>query len=188
MKKTRLIAALMVLPLLASCDVMIDDPAVLDDKINLPYVEDGGLVEILPYEMYEIGCVKQETSVFLLGGAVGCEACDDAYEQVSYFAEMNHCNIYYLNLNDWTFLDDYTDTSEGDYPNTDYYWIYYASVYIDDDPEDSQFAMPTPEEAITDGIELPMLYFFKYGGVAIKTNSNFTGSLRSYVEVEQPEE
>ncbi len=48
--------------------------------------------------------------------------------------------------------------------------------------------MPTPEEAIADGLDLPMLYFFKYGGAAIKTNSNFAGSLRSYVEVEDPEE
>ena len=180
MKKSKLFV-LALLPILSSC---VQTPSYTGVKYVLDYVSDGALVEITPHEMFTISSIEQKDSVFLIGGLASCSGCIEAEEQCSYYAQMNHCNIYFIDIDNVSFLDDYNNVeSDFVYPDTDYYWLYLSSTYVDDG--EGYYALPSPNNAKQGELSLPYLYFFKYGGVGYRTNSNFATALKNRIEVKE---
>ena len=148
-------------------------------KYELKYDENASLKEITPKEMYDIGAINKLDSVFLIAGLDECSSCIKAKEDVSKYINKYHASIYFININNVTYADDYSDLSK-EYENTDYYYLYEATVKANDGIEDA-YSLPHPNN-IKD-LALPVMYFFKYGGVGTKVNQDFYNSLTKYVKV-----
>ena len=151
-------------------------------KYVLPYQEEGELINITPKDMFQISSIDKKDSVFLIGGLDGCSGCIEAETQAENYAKLNHCYIYMIDIDDVTFKDEYNLKDKENYEDSDYFWLYYSTVYLDGDGGNSNFALPLPQDAKT-GLYLPIMYFYKYGGVGYKTNADFGNCLRLYVEV-----
>ena len=152
------------------------------NKVKVKYVlekkEVGSLTLITPKEMFDISSIEQKDSVFFLSLS-GCSACAEAKTEIEYFVEMNKCEIYQVEFSDVTFSATYSNSEES-YPDTDYYWLYKSTTYVDGD--NGYYALPRPQDDKSD-LYFPMLYFYKYGGVGYKTTTNIYDALKTRVEV-----
>ena len=148
-------------------------------KYELPYEEDASLKEITPYQMFEIGALNKTDSVFLIAGLEECSSCKKAKEDVEVFIIKKHVSIYYIDINKVTFSDTY---DLDNYPETDYYHIYNASIYMGDESDLNAF--PSPEDVKNNNaLSLPQLCFFKYGALGTKINSDCYNYLNRFVKV-----
>ncbi len=175
MKINKLLLTTIGVTLLSACQTT---PSYRGVKYTLEKKETGSLTVITPKDMFQISSIDQKDSVFFLS-LEGCSACREAHESISNFCLMNSCEIYEVKFDQVTFSEDYSN-SEASYPDTDYYWLYLSTTYVDGD--DGHYALPRPEDD-KNSLTFPMMYFYKYGGVGYKTTSNFIDNLRTKVEV-----
>lgn len=162
---------------LISCKTV---PSYYGVKYELPYDENATLTEVTPKEMFNMSCIDMKDSVFLIGGLESCSGCVTAKEDTEKYIFMNHCVIYYIDINNVTFSESYDDLTI-DFPDTDYYHLYHASIYVDE-VSNPQYALPHPKDA-NKNLSLPVMYFFKYGGVGLKIQDGFVDALRMYIHV-----
>lgn len=147
---------------------------------ELPYKEDGTLLTISTYEMYEMACLNAQTGVYLVG-LKGCLPCNQAETACLDFATNKKCDIYYVDMTSVTFSQDYTLPLDlTNYPSTDYMWLYQSSIYNDGS---RMYEITKPEEYKEKGLLLPFLLFYKYGAIIVKTTNNFAKSLRDHIKV-----
>ena len=166
--------SLFLLPLLVSCN------SYRGVKYELNYEEDASLKEITPYQMFEIGALNKTDSVFLIAGLEGCSSCKKAKEDVEVFIIKKHVSIYYIDINKVTYSESY---DLDNYPETDYYHIYYSSVYANEGEADFN-SLPTPEDVMNNkALALPQLCFFKYGAIGTKINNDCYNYLNKFVKV-----
>ncbi len=175
MKINKFLLPLIGVSLLSACQTT---PTYHGVKYVLEKKETGSLTVITPQAMFDISSIKKKDSIFYLS-LEGCSACREAHESISNFCLMNSCEIYEVKFDQITFSEDYSN-SDATYPETDYFWLYRATTYVDGD--DGYYAFPRPEDD-KNSLTFPMLYFYKYGGVGYKANDKFVDSLRTKVEV-----
>lgn len=157
MRKNKLFF-LALIPLLVSCQEI---PEYEGDKLQLKYVEEGGLVRTTPDALYTDVISKGEDKVVLFT-VDGCASCEEAKSQIHSFGVGFHCEIDEINMNS-------INIGGGDYDK-----IVATTNYLDDLYE-------FPE--ITEEATYPMMYMFKSRGVAMVKQYNFIDTLRMYTEV-----
>ena len=175
MKINKFLLPLMGVVLLSACQTT---PKYHGVKYVLEKKEVGTLTVITPKSMFEISSIQMKDSIFFLS-LEGCSACREAHSSIENFCQMNSCEIYEVKFDQVTFSEDYSN-SEASYPDTDYYWLYQATTYVDG--PDGYYAFPKPEDD-KNSLTFPLMYFYKYGGVGYRANSGFVDSLRTKVEV-----
>ena len=165
--------SLLILPMLVACHTYNGI------KYELPYNENAALVEVNPKHMLDYAAIEKNDSVYLIAGLNDCSSCVKAKKDVEKYIEKKHVNIFYIDINKVTFSDDYSST-EIDYPDTDYYYLYYATTYYNEGVGDEN-SLPHP--TYINQLALPTLLFFKYGGVGAKVNSDMYHYLCEFIKV-----
>ena len=144
--------ALLFIPFLVACST--NNKEYDGEKITLEYVENGGLIETTPEELYNIAQTKLAGSVFLIGDE-SCSSCVTLKTSMEAWAYHYHAILYYLPIKNIT-----TDN------------VHYL---IDATPGYYQYE---------EGEEVPITYFFMMGEVALKGNEETTITyLNRYVTV-----
>lgn len=128
-------------------------------KVSIPFVEDGKLVTLSGQQLYETVVTNSENSIVLFG-VDNCASCALAVDDMSAFAEMKKCNVYYVNIT-------HMDIEE-------YNYVVNATTAVD-----SLYAFPSYGEEVS----LPKLYIFMDKGVALTFSTNFVDNLLQYTEI-----
>ena len=150
---------LLTIPFLCACQQI---PEYNGPKLILDYVEEGGLKEISPTQLYDITISRGKDSVVLFS-VEGCSSCEKTKNEMKSVAIGYHVNLYTVNM------------SAVEVNSDDYLYIVNSTTYLD-----SLYRFPDPENAT-----YPLVYFYKEKGIALTRQSQITDALRMYVSVSE---
>ena len=154
MKIKKLLTLLMV-PFVCACQQV---PEYKGPKLVLDYVENGGLNEINPTQLYDLVITRGKDS-FVLFSVEGCLSCEQAKTDLNSYGIGYHMNFYYVNM------------STIEVNSNEYLKIVNTTTYLD-----SLYAFPEADKA-----SYPLVYFFKERGVALTRQTYLVDALRQYV-------
>ena len=109
----KIIKLLLFAPLLIGCS---SEKPYTGQKIALPYVEEGQLVDSSVSEMKTVAFDNKTDSVFYIGDD-SCAACVTLKKDIAGWCSLNHANVYYIHYSEVTESDLSTlvDITDGYY-------------------------------------------------------------------------